>query len=173
MENSILKKVDTDDIHALQNISKQTFFETFAPYNTAENTEKYMRESFTEEKLMAEIKNQNSVFYFAMLENEVIGYLKVNSGNAQTELKDSNAMEIERIYVSKDFHGKNIGQILYDKALEIARQKNAEYVWLGVWEKNPRAIQFYKKNGFKEFDQHVFQFGDEEQTDIMMKFELK
>jgi ribosomal protein S18 acetylase RimI-like enzyme len=80
---------------------------------------------------------------------------------------------IERIYVLKEFHGKNVGQILYEKAMQIARQSNANYVWLGVWEENARAINFYKKNGFVEFEKHIFKLGNDEQTDIMMKLQLK
>ena len=77
-------------------------------------------------------------------------------GKSQTEKQSTNSLEIERIYVIKEFHGKNIGQLLCDKAIEVATQKGAEYVWLGVWEENPRAINFYKKNGFVEFDKHIF-----------------
>lgn len=172
MQQIIIKRIDAHDVVPLQNIAKQTFFDTFSPHNTAENMEKYMKEGFTVEKLNRELQNENSEFYFALLENEVIGYLKINTGDAQTELKNSNGLEIERIYVSKDFHGKKVGQILYDKALQIANDKKVEYVWLGVWEENHRAVQFYKKNGFKEFDQHIFRFGDEDQTDLMMKKEL-
>ncbi len=105
-------------------------------------------------------------------DDEVIGYLKLNFGQSQTELKDRRAFEIERIYVLKTFHGKHVGQQLYDKAIEIVRQKAAEYVWLGVWEANPRAIQFYRKNGFVEFDKHIFKVGDDLQTDIMMRLQL-
>ncbi|MGD1318177.1 GNAT family N-acetyltransferase [Chryseobacterium sp. 2R14A] len=172
MEQIILRKIEEKDVKSLQEIAKQTFFDTFSPHNTAENMEKYLNEGFTTEKLTSEIQNENSQFYFALSDNEVIGYLKVNSGDAQTELQDENSLEIERIYVSKDFHGKKVGQILYDKALEIAKNKNLKYVWLGVWEENHRAVQFYKKNGFVEFHQHIFLFGDEEQTDLMMKKEL-
>ena len=98
---------------------------------------------------------------------------KINFGQSQTELQDDTALEIERIYVLKEFHGKKVGQVLYEKAIEIAKQKNAHYVWLGVWEENPRAISFYKKNGFVEFDKHIFKLGDDEQTDIMMKLKLE
>ncbi|WP_139145003.1 MULTISPECIES: GNAT family N-acetyltransferase [Sphingobacterium] len=69
----------------------------------------------------------------------------------------------------QDYHGKKVGQILYEKALEIALKKKSIYVWLGVWEENPRAIKFYKKNGFVEFDKHTFVLGEDEQTDILMK----
>jgi ribosomal protein S18 acetylase RimI-like enzyme len=107
------------------------------------------------------------------MDQNVIGYLKLNFGASQTELKDNNALEIERIYVLKEFHGKKVGQFLFDKAIEIAKEYHVAYVWLGVWENNKRALQFYTKNGFVEFDQHIFVLGDEAQTDIMMKLELK
>ena len=115
----------------------------------------------------------NAEFYFAVLDNTIIGYLKLNVGSAQTELQDDKALEIERIYVLKEFHGKKVGQLLYEKAIQIAKQKNVDYVWLGVWEENHRAVRFYKKNGFVPFDKHIFKLGHEEQTDIMMKLPLK
>lgn len=143
--NIIVKKVQTTDIAQLQLIGRQTFYETFAAGNTEENMRKYLEEGFSEEKLLTEITDKNAEFYFAILEDEIIGYLKINYGQSQTELKDDKALEIERIYVLKTFHGKQVGQILYDKAISLARDHNAEYVWLGVWEENPRAINFYKK----------------------------
>ena len=167
-----ITKIDLNEIEQLQIIGKETFFETFAEGNSEENMKKYLEESFTIELLKTELTNPNSVFYFARMDNNVIGYLKINFGNAQTELKNNKTIEIERIYVLKEFHGKNAGQVLFEKAFEIAKQLNADYLWLGVWEENPRAINFYKKNGFVEFDKHVFKLGDDEQTDIMMKLQI-
>jgi ribosomal protein S18 acetylase RimI-like enzyme len=172
MEDIKIKKATVSDINELQAIGRQTFFETFASGNTEENMAKYLQEGFSKEKLTVELSNKNSEMYFAILEDKVIGYLKLNFGESQTELKDNTALEIERIYVLKEFHGKSVGQVLYEKAIEIAHEKKAEYVWLGVWEENPRAISFYKKNGFQEFDKHIFKLGDDEQTDIMMKLKL-
>ncbi|HEX2969997.1 MAG TPA: GNAT family N-acetyltransferase, partial [Bacteroidales bacterium] len=156
----------------LQEIGRQTFSETFASVNTAEDMIKYLDARFSSEKLYAELNNNDSEFYFALLQNRVIGYLKINSGKAQTELQDDKALEIERIYVIKEFHGKKIGQELYEKALEIAKTKKVSYIWLGVWEKNLRALAFYTKNGFLEFDKHIFVLGDSRQTDYMMKLDL-
>ena len=167
-----INKVVLNDIVQLQKIGRQTFYETFSAGNTKENMNKYLDEEFSIEKLAAELNDKNAEFYFAKLDNTIIGYLKLNFGPSQTELQDDKALEIERIYVLKEFHGKNVGQILYDKAIQVARQKNADYVWLGVWEENPRAINFYKKNGFVEFDKHLFKLGDDIQTDIMMKLKL-
>jgi len=167
-----IEQINNSHIVALRQIGRQTFEETFAESNTAKNMAKYLEEGYSHEKLNEELNNQNSFFYFAILDEKVIGYLKLNTGISQTELKDNDALEIERIYVLKDYHGKKVGQLLFDKALTIAKEQHVAYVWLGVWEENKRAIQFYTKNGFIEFDQHVFVLGDEAQTDIMMKLEL-
>jgi ribosomal protein S18 acetylase RimI-like enzyme len=78
-------------------------------------------------------------------------------------------LEIERIYVLGQYQSKKVGQLLFEKAIETAKQLSASYIWLGVWEENSRAISFYKRNGFEVFDKHVFKLGEEEQTDLMMK----
>jgi diamine N-acetyltransferase len=173
MHNIEIRRATVNDIDQLQQIGRQTFSETFSEGNTEANMEKYLKEGYSVEKLTAELQNENSEFYFATVNGNVIGYLKLNFGPSQTELKDDKALEIERIYVLKEFHGKKVGQLLYEQAMQIAKQTDADYVWLGVWEENPRAISFYKKNGFVEFDKHVFKLGDDEQTDIMMKLQLK
>ena len=172
MSNINLRKVTVNDVEQLQKISRQTFHETFSAGNTEENMVKYLEESFSIEKLTAELNDPNAECYFATLDNQVIGYLKINFGQSQTELKDDKALEIERIYVLKDFYGKKVGQLLYEKAIELAKQVKSDYVWLGVWEENQRAISFYKKNGFEEFDKHIFKLGSDEQTDIMMKLQI-
>ncbi|MBL7827998.1 MAG: GNAT family N-acetyltransferase [Saprospiraceae bacterium] len=164
--------VTQGEMETLQQIGRQTFFETFSADNSEENMKKYLEEGFSLEKLTAEFEDNNTRLYFARIDRQVVGYLKLNFGAAQTELKDDTAVEIERIYVLKEFHGKQVGQALYEKAIQVAREAKAAYVWLGVWEKNERAIQFYRKNGFVEFGQHVFKLGDDEQLDLMMRLEL-
>lgn len=172
MKDINIQKVTINDINELQKIGRQTFSETFSGDNSEEDMRKYLDENFSSEKLTAELNNKDSEFYFAVLDNAVIGYLKLNFGASQTELKDNKALEIERIYVPKEYHGQKVGQLLYEKAIQVARQKEVNYVWLGVWEENFRALSFYKKNGFVEFDKHIFRLGNDEQTDIMMKLEL-
>ena len=167
-----IQKATLQDLERLQQIGRQTFFETFAAANTAENMNNYLAENFSREKLTAELSDPNSEFYFALIGREVVGYLKLNFGSAQTEFQDGHALEIERIYVLKALHGQKVGQVLYEKALDVAKVSGADYIWLGVWEENTRAIHFYQKNGFVPFDKHIFKLGDDAQTDIMMKLEL-
>jgi diamine N-acetyltransferase len=169
MKNLQIRQAKLEDLAALQMIGRKTFAETFESGNSEENLANYLAEGFSAEKLSAELANAYSQFYFAEMNGQVLGYLKVNTGEAQTENQDPAAIEIERIYVLKEYHGKEVGPKLYQKALSIAHEQNAPYIWLGVWEKNPRAIRFYEKQGFVEFDQHIFQLGDDAQTDILMK----
>ncbi|MBJ7428217.1 MAG: GNAT family N-acetyltransferase [Bacteroidia bacterium] len=172
MNNIKISKIDLKDMEQLQIIGRETFFETFSNENTMENMQKYLAEGFGIGKLTKEINNPNAEFYFAEVDSKIVGYLKINFGQAQTELKNNKSLEIERIYVLKELHGKKVGQTLYEKALTIAKQKGVEFLWLGVWEKNLKAINFYKKNGFIEFDKHIFKLGNDEQTEIMMKLNI-
>lgn len=173
MESIKISKASIEALATLQQIGKATFFETFAESNSEADMKKYLDENFSAEKLTAEVNHPDSQFFIAWEGQSPIGYLKVNTGLAQTELQqDESTLEIERIYVLSAYHGKKVGQLLYEKALEVAGLLKKSSIWLGVWEKNPRAIKFYTKNGFVPFGQHLFKMGDDEQTDIMMKKKL-
>ncbi|MFT3885107.1 MAG: GNAT family N-acetyltransferase [Flavobacteriales bacterium] len=173
MSDIRIRRVDLSDIDRLQAIGRETFAETFSRWNTAENLDNYLKEGFGRAKLAAELNTEESRFYFAELDGDAIGYLKVNAGRSQTELQDEKALEIERIYVLKAHQGRKVGQLLHDKAIAVAKQLKAGYVWLGVWENNPKAIGFYRKNGFIEFGKHLFKLGADEQVDLLMRRELE
>jgi ribosomal protein S18 acetylase RimI-like enzyme len=166
-------KASLSDLSIIQSISKQSFTETFSEINTPENMEKYLQESFNTEQLTTEINNPDSPFYIAFIDKKPVGYLKINLGNAQTETIKDETIEIQRIYVLQDFHGKKIGQLLLDQAIKVAQQLTVDYIWLGVWEENHRALQFYTKNGFVTFDKHLFILGNDQQTDLLMKLTIK
>lgn len=169
MTSIVLKKAVSADLQTLQQIGKETFYETFSKHNSEAEMQKYLAESFASEKILKELNTPESQFFIAWEDESPVGYLKVNSEKAQTELQDGTAIEIERIYVKSSYQGKKVGQLLFDKALEIARQQNKKYIWLGVWEENKKAVNFYTKNGFTEFAKHIFRLGNDEQTDLMMK----
>jgi ribosomal protein S18 acetylase RimI-like enzyme len=160
------------DIDALQSISRQTFSAAFAHQNTEENMQAYLENNLSKEQLLKELATEGSEFYMAYNNRQAVGYLKLNFGNAQTDLQEPKSMEIERIYVMPDYFGKNAGKQLLDFAVETARYYNAESIWLGVWEHNLRAIRFYQKNGFSEFARHNFILGTEKQTDLLMRKDL-
>ncbi|MBQ4819502.1 GNAT family N-acetyltransferase [Aquimarina sp. MMG016] len=169
----LIVKVKPEENKKLLEIGLQTFYNSFGPpVNTEENIRSYLQEKFTLAQIDRELQDDNSQFFFAKSDNNIIGYLKLNSGKAQTEIIEGKSLEIERIYVVKDYQGKKIGQLLLDKSIQIAKEMNIDFIWLGVWDKNSGAIKFYERNGFKTFDKHQFILGTEVQTDIMMKLEL-
>ncbi|WP_074406463.1 MULTISPECIES: GNAT family N-acetyltransferase [Aquimarina] len=169
----LIKPVQLKDNRKLLDIGRQTFYDAFGPpHNTEENINGYLNEKFTLDNITRELHNPNSKFYFAWINNQIAGYIKINFDSAQTEPVEGNTLEIERIYVVKEHQGEKIGQSLFQKILQIAKEKSIEFIWLGVWEKNPGAIKFYKRNGFKIFDTHNFMLGTDLQTDMMMKLIL-
>jgi ribosomal protein S18 acetylase RimI-like enzyme len=168
-ETVIIQKLTLADAEVLLALSKKTFFGFFAHLNKPEDMEAYASVAFTPQKIKAELSNPNSQFFFAMLDGEIAGYLKLNYGAAQTEFQDVNAVEIERIYVLAQHHGKKIGHQFIDFTLKEAAEKKLQYIWLGVWEHNQKALAFYKKHGFEVFSSHEFVLGSDKQTDLLMK----
>lgn len=164
-----IEKVSIQNANSVFAIAKETFAETFLQHNTLENLNLYFEQNLTIDTIKKQLLNKNSNFYLAKINENVVGYLKLNFAEAQTELQDIEAVEIERIYVLNSYHGQKIGQQLMDKAIHIAQQENKSYLWLGVWENNEKGIHFYIKNGFKIFDKHIFMIGNDAQTDFLMK----
>ena len=156
------------DITALQLVARETFEETFSEQNTAANMKYYIERAFALPKLEEELRNPHSQFYFICVDEEVAGYLKINFLDAQTEPMGVEALEVERIYVRKEYQKDGLGKALMLKAVEIAQQLKFKKVWLGVWEKNEHAITFYERFGFTKQGTHIFLMGDEQQTDYMM-----
>jgi diamine N-acetyltransferase len=170
--NVVKINADCEDVEKLQILSVKTFAQAFSEKNNVENLNQYIEQNFSLSKLSSEIDSENSQFYFVEHDEQAIGYLKLNFNELQTESHDFEAIEIERIYVLASYYGKGVAKVLYNKALEIARSKSVDYIWLGVWEKNFRAISFYKNLDFEFFGLHEFKFGNEVQTDKLMRVKV-
>jgi diamine N-acetyltransferase len=163
-----IKKCSREDLQILQEISIETFNDTFKDQNSSENIDAYLETAFTLKQLEKEIANKSSQFFFALFNNEVAGYLKVNTNEAQSEEMGDESLEIERIYIKNKFQKQGLGKYLFNKAMEIATGSHKRKIWLGVWEKNGNAIAFYKKMGFVQTGAHSFYMGNEEQTDFII-----
>ncbi|WP_337031737.1 GNAT family N-acetyltransferase [Paenibacillus illinoisensis] len=163
-----ITKCSCEDLLTLQKISIDTFHDTFKDQNTPENMEAYLAKAFHSEQLERELANPSSDIYFVYFNDELAGYLKVNVNDAQSEKMGKEFLEIERIYIRSPFQNHGLGKVLLNKAIEIAMEKNKSKVWLGVWEKNRKAIAFYNKMGFIQTGAHSFYMGDEEQIDFIM-----
>lgn len=168
-----IKKCTIEDLHKLQEISYETFDDTFKDQNSPENMNTYLERAFNLKQLKKELSDISSQFFFVYYNDEVAGYLKVNINDAQSEEMGNESLEMERIYIKNKFQRHGLGKYLLDKAMEIVIERNKKKIWLGVWEKNENAIAFYKKMGFVHTGSHAFYMGDEEQIDLIMMKTLK
>ena len=172
MDDIFLKKCMEADVDILRSLLAKTFSDTFARMNTPENMELYLNQAFAGERILEELRNQDSAFYLLYQNGIPAGCLKLNDAAAQTESGDPRSLEIERIYVAKEFQGTGLGSRLMNEAVRLAEERKKQYIWLGVWEKNERAIRFYKGKGFYRTGSHTFTVGNDEQTDYIMRKDL-
>lgn len=167
-----IEPVQADEISALAAIGRKTFEQTFASANNPDDFATYLDRAFSREGISEEMSNPEARFFFARVGGRIAGYLKVNRGRAQTEKVEGRTLEIERIYVDAGMQGTGVGKALFQYALKQAETIGAEAVWLGVWEDNPKAIEFYSRHGFKAFGEHRFTVGKDVQRDILMRRDL-
>ncbi len=167
-----IKKADINDLDIVRSIAIKTFVESFADENSKENMELYIENNLSISKLKAEFENPDAMFFLAYFEAEVVAYLKLNLGEEQTLSFGPKSIEIERIYVLYSFQHRQIGKELLDKTIEIAKVHSKSHICLGVWEKNLKAITFYKKHGLREIGKHVFMLGNDAQNDLLMQLDL-
>jgi ribosomal protein S18 acetylase RimI-like enzyme len=174
------------DAGLIADIARRTFYETFAPYNSAENMRLFQDQQLTRERQMAELGAPGRTFLLAYLGDEPVGYASMREGGLQTgeeglradgagsppEMAGTNAIEICQIYSEQRTIGKGVGKALMEACLGIARERGKEWIWLGVWEHNQRAIAFYTKWGFERCGEHIFMVGHDAQTDWWMKKRL-
>lgn len=166
------RKCEIEDLELLKKISISTFLNTYAHLNTEENVKKHVGHAFNDQQLTRELSHPDVLFYFFYLGDELCGYLKLCSKDTQSEKMSDEYLEIERIYVLNEFQKKGIGRKMVEHARSVALNLGKSKLWLGVWKKNPEAVVFYEKMGFKIFGEHTFTVGSDVQSDWMMAMNL-
>ena len=169
MDTLLIRQADPDDLDLVRDIGIRTFTESFADFNTAEDMSEYMSHAFHPDRVLSDLSNKDVSIRLAYFEGSVIGYTKTNRGVCQSEPLGADHLELERIYVASEAQGMGIGQRLLDDVVLYARGAGFTTLWLGVWENNPGAIRFYRRNGFVAFGSHDFMLGKDRQTDILMR----
>lgn len=165
----IIRFATTADAALIADMSRQTFYDTFAPHNTTEDMDKFMDEQFTKEALMKEVGTEDNIFLLAYDGEEPVGYVRMREGEKRFEFDEKTSIEIARIYAVQSAIGKGVGKALIEKCIAVADEMKKEVIWLGVWEKNERAVAFYTKFGFAKFAEHEFVLGTDVQTDWLMR----
>jgi diamine N-acetyltransferase len=156
----------------LAEIAERTFKETYVDQVPADDMDAYLRSEFSLGQVRRDLQRHGTMYFLAELQGQPVGYLRVNLPGVQTDLDETDAVEIESIYVRADHQGTGIGRRLMEKAIAVARQADLQAVWLGVWEKNPNAIAFYERWGFRRFGTHAFRLGRTRHKDVLMKLDL-
>ncbi len=167
-ENIELVPCEMQDIEELSDLARKTYYDTFKVRNSPEEMDKYLEDAFDVSTLLEEMNNPDSLFYFIKVDAQTAGYLKLNTGRAQTKLQDPDLMEIQRIYIDPEFQDSGLGPLMITQAIRIAKNDGKKGIWLGVWEKNDKAMDFYEKFGFTKFGSHDFMMGDDRQLDYLM-----
>ncbi len=168
-----IKVACTKDTASLSKLGETTFTQTYASYNNKKNFQKYLQESFSEDSTRKQLEDNGNFFLLAQLDHKSIGYAKLKENNKPFHDKTINAVELERIYVLKEYQGGGVGKTLLDNCIAFAQLRKYPVMWLGVWEQNLKALKFYQKQGFVVFGSHKFNLGDEEQNDFLMKKDLQ
>ncbi|MGT2808624.1 N-acetyltransferase [Streptococcus iniae] len=168
-----IKEVSHAELPLLQELAIKTFDETFGHDNSPEQLKDFYQKAYDLTTLEAELNDPETEIDFLMLDGRPVGYLKINWGSAQTEQELDGAIEIQRIYILKEFQGQGLGKYLFEYALQMTQATEFNWVWLGVWEHNVKAQSLYQKYGFEKFAEHSFTVGDKTDTDWLMKKSLK
>ena len=167
-----IAKAELSDLNLLREIAVGTFTESFSDQNSEEDMQLYLEQNLSLDKLEREMSDTFSVFYLGFYNAVAVAYLKLNFDKSQSQTHKADSLEIERIYVRKEYKGRGIGKQFLGKAIEIAKKANLKNICLGVWEKNTEAIAFYRKHGFIAIGNHLFILGKDAQVDILMRLEI-
>ena len=162
----------TDDAEMLSQLGAKTFYDTFAKDNTPEDMDVHLKKSFSSEIQFNELSAPENIFLIIEAEGNPIGFAQLIMDSREETIKGVRTLEIRRIYATQENIGKGVGKELMSAAIQEAKQRGCDSIWLGVWEKNPRAIAFYKKWGFREVGTHTFTVGDDPQNDFIMELDL-
>jgi diamine N-acetyltransferase len=163
-----IRRANRHDAKQLSALAEETFRDTFAAVNTPEDTALHCRTSYSEEIQADEISNPNMVTLLCEREGTLVGFAQLRWGKAPSCVVADAPGEIQRLYVLNDCHGTGVARDLMNACIDEMKSRCSDVVWLGVWERNPRAIAFYKKFGFLEVGAHVFPLGNDPQRDIVM-----
>ena len=164
-----IRRGTLEDAGLLSELGERTFSETFAADNTPEDLAAYIATSFNVAEQTAELEDPASTFLIAEVDGHAAGYAMLHGGEPEEGVEGAKPVELVRLYVSREWLGRGLGEQLMRACIDAARQAGHETIWLGVWERNGRAQAFYRKWNFRPVGEHVFQLGSDLQRDLVME----
>jgi diamine N-acetyltransferase len=163
-----VRRASVTDAEMLARLGARTFRETFGGQNTPENMASYLAKAFNAAVVAREIADPNVTYLVGEIDDCPAAYAMVRSVPAPALVTGPSPLELVRFYVDRQWQGAGIARTLMRACDDEGRRRGARTLWLGVWEKNPRAIRFYEKCGFRDLGSQPFVLGDDVQTDRVM-----
>lgn len=157
-----IKKATINDAKDLAVVGKKAFVIPHQKAIPTEIMEVYLNNSFNEKNLIEEINNPNFHYNLIYSNNNLAGFSKIIFNEKNSQIKKENVTKMERLYLLEEFYGLGLGNTLFQHNLKLAKQNNQKGIWLYVWIKNFRALDFYKKAGFKKIASYDFPISDKE-----------
>jgi ribosomal protein S18 acetylase RimI-like enzyme len=164
-----IRELTPGDIPALRELAIRIYRDTFSHQNSEENMEAFLQKDYSEQSFQREFAEEGSQYFFASDNGIPVAYLRLRHSNEAEQHLGPNTIELHRLYVDINYQGRKIGDLLMDFALQQAALQKVDWIWLGVWEHNLRAQRFYDRWGFTRFGEHIFQMGEDAQTDWLLK----
>ncbi|HEV7923060.1 MAG TPA: GNAT family N-acetyltransferase [Thermoanaerobaculia bacterium] len=163
-----IRRAGPADAAPLAELAARTFAEAFAAGNTAEDLAAFLAATYGEAQQRREILDQDVITLLVEEGGTLIAFAQLRRGEAPQCVEGPDPVELARFYVDRPWHGRGVAQQLMEAARAAAQNLGARTFWLGVWERNPRAIAFYEKCGFRDVGSHLFLVGSDLQTDRVM-----
>jgi ribosomal protein S18 acetylase RimI-like enzyme len=167
-----IRSARVDDIPELRQVAITTYQDTFSKFNTPENMQSFFEQAYNLNTLTNELHEEHSKLLIALDDNKIAGFARMRESDEVRDVLGDNTVELQRLYVLTSAQGKSIGKLLMQNALHYAAENKYEWIWLGVWERNFKAQEFYKKWGFEKFSEHTFWQGNDPQIDWLLKRKL-
>ncbi len=164
----LIREATIHDSSLIASFGARTFKESYTASNSLADLTEYISSNFSVTHIRELLIDQASTFLLAYLDDNLVGYSMLLSGDSPVDVSGSNPIELVRIYIDRDHASKGLGSSLLDTCLRHAVETGHDVMWLGVWEKNEPAIAFYKKWEFKQIGMKEFVLGNDIQVDLIM-----
>jgi diamine N-acetyltransferase len=168
----VIRRAILTDAAALAGLAERTFRDTFAGDNSQADMDLHCSQNFSAEIQLSELADSQRLTILAEVDGHLAGFAQLVLRSAAQCLDSRGPSELNRLYVLGQWHGRGVARELMNAVLATAAEAQSEHVWLGVWERNPRAIAFYHKFGFKVIGEHRFVLGSEPQRDLVMALQI-
>ena len=167
-----IRSANQSEFELLSILGRRAFYEAFGGHNDPQDMQAYLDLAFSPDTIRKQLEDPDVIYFIACYQDDPVGYAKLKRNTAPPELNEKKCVQLERIYALQAYIGKKIGKALMEKCLETAREENFEYMWLGVWQENERAISFYKQWGFEVIGFKQFIIGNEVNDDFVMALKI-